>query len=103
MVLDLPTGTADFRALNLCGAKLSKTSEGGWGTRITDFATGGLQDPAATDQEMVVSSEVVVYEAVKQIRCEPVAGLPLRELPRKSTSTSKGETIRKEQAEVLED
>ena len=45
IVLDLPAGTADFRELELYNVKLRRTSERGWGVRITDFAPGGLMQP----------------------------------------------------------
>ncbi len=108
MVLDLPAGTADFRELKLYDVKLRRTSEGGWGVRITDFAPGGFVEPPKECEETVVCSEVVVYEAVEETKveptkAEPTANLPLHEVPRKCSTCGKGNTLRTEQEKVPEE
>ncbi len=66
VVLDLPAGTADIQALGPHNLKLRRTSEGGWGVCITDFAPGGFVEMPPETHETVVSDEVVVYEKVVQ-------------------------------------
>ncbi len=50
-----------------------------------------------------MGSEVVVFEAVEEVRREPAASLPLREVPCMCTTAGKGKAIRAEQAEALEE
>ena len=104
MVLDLPAGTADFQALGLYNVKLRRTSEGGWGVRITDFAPGGFVEMPPETHETVVSDEVMVYEAVEEnvVAEMETVSLPLHEVMRKSTTTGKGKTIRSDQEDMLE-
>ena len=105
MVLDLAAGKADFKALGLYNVKLRKTSEGGWGVQITDFAPEGLVQIPPEEQETVVSDEVVVYEAVEEklpIVEEQSPGLPLHEVPRKCITAGRGKTLRTEQEQMLE-
>jgi hypothetical protein len=105
MVLDLAAGKADFKALGLYNMKLRKTSEGGWGVRIADFAPGRFVHVPPEEQETVVSEDVVVYEAVEEKLPtveEQSPGLPLHEVPRKCTTAGNGKTLRTEQEQMLE-
>lgn len=104
MVLGLLPGTAVFRDLGQYNVRLRRTKEGGWGVRLTDFAQAGFVEVPPEHHETVVSSEVLVYEALEEtkVEIEPTTHLPLHEVPRKGTAAGKGKTIRTQQEQVLE-